>query len=326
MDLVHQEQNKKTILLVDALNTFTRSFCAYPQMNPNGEHIGGVIGTLKSIRKIINLVSPDGVVIVWEGGGSRNRRALYPDYKATRKPEKLNRFYEDIQQSEENRNYQVRELVSILKCLPVCQIYVEDCEADDAIAYLSKNKFYQENKVIVSSDKDFYQLLDERTKIYRLHKKDIVGTDDILKEYLIHPSNFALAKSMCGDASDNIAGVKGLGFKTAVKKFPMLSLPEPYILENIFSYAATRVKESHQYGKVVADADKIKINWKLINLNSSMISPAQLSKIDYRVDNYKPVIDRLEFRKKVIALGNVDFDIDTFLYSFLKLNSLSTTL
>jgi len=312
----------KKILLIDGLNAFTRNFAAYPQLDKNGLSIGGVVGTLKTLKKLIMLTGCNLVVFCWEGGGSSRRRSLYSDYKATRKPEKLNRFYEDdIPETEENRNRQVKLLVSLMQHLPVCQLYVEDAEADDLIGYLCSHKFKDNEKIIVSSDKDFYQLIDEKTTIYNLHKKQFLDEKYILDNFQITPQNFALAKTLCGDVSDNIKGVKGLGFKTVAKKFPMLSLKDSFLLEDLISYSSVRIKESQLYKRVVESEELIKLNWRLVYLNGTMLSAQQISKIDSRLDAWKPNLNKISFTKQLISFYNPDFDIDTFIYPFNSLLS-----
>ncbi len=321
------EQNQidftnKKLLLIDGLNLFTRSFCAYPQMDKNGLSIGGAIGTLKTLKKLILLTGCNAIIVCWEGGGSSRRRSLYSEYKTQRKPEKLNRFYEDdIPETEENRNRQVKLTVSLLQNLPVCQIYVEDAEADDLIGYLCENKFKNNEKVIVSSDKDFYQLINDKTTVYSLHKKQFLDEKYILDEFRISSQNFALAKALCGDVSDNIKGVKGIGFKTVSKKFPMLSLKDSYLIEDLISYSAVRIKESAIYKRVVESEDLIKLNWRLVYLNGTMLSAQQISKIDSRIDSWKPSLNKISFTKQLLSFYNPDFDIDSFVYPFNSLLS-----
>ena len=84
------------VLLIDALNTFLRSYAAIPTLDDNGNHIGGMSGFLKSIGSVIRDFKPTRVIIVFDGkGGSQRRRKIYPDYKANRKPPtRLNRQYD----------------------------------------------------------------------------------------------------------------------------------------------------------------------------------------------------------------------------------------
>ncbi len=152
---------KNRVLIFDALNVFMRHYIAHPAMSDNGEQIGGIVGFYYNLVGLIEKCKPESVIVVWEGGGSKRKRDLYPDYKRGGRPAKMNRYYEkdEIPDTLENRNFQIRTLIGILSNLPVCQIYVEDAEADDAIGYMSKYKLKDKNKIIVSGDHDFYQLI-----------------------------------------------------------------------------------------------------------------------------------------------------------------------
>ena len=180
----------RPVLIVDGQNLFIRSWAAYPQVSSHGYQMGGCIGFLKTLRRIVSEVQPTLVCVAWEGGGSQRRRNIFPDYKLGRRPEKLNRFYgDDIPESEENRKHQLIALLEMLKHTPACQVYASDCEGDDIIAFLCRGPFRSSNKIIVSSDKDMYQLLDESTRIYSLHKKRVLTRDDVFEEYRITPNN-----------------------------------------------------------------------------------------------------------------------------------------
>ena len=101
----------------------------------------------KVVEKISHEIQPRQMCVVWEGGGSSRRKALYSDYKQQRRPEKLNRFYEDdIPDSDDNRQHQLITLIGLVKNLPIRQLYVSDCEGDDVIAYLCNGPFKQKNK------------------------------------------------------------------------------------------------------------------------------------------------------------------------------------
>ena len=143
----------KPVLLIDALNMFMRHFTVNPSVSSNGDHIGGVVGFLKGVQLLIDNISPKQVVVVWEGGGSIRRRAIYPEYKNGKRPMRLNRFYEDdIPDTVENRNYQVSLIVNLLRKAGINQLYISDCEADDVIAYMALYALKEEKVVIVSSD------------------------------------------------------------------------------------------------------------------------------------------------------------------------------
>ncbi len=252
--------------IIDGQNLFRRSFEAYPSMTINGDQAGGIIGFLKTLKRLVEDNKLTKVIVVWEGGGSKKKRKLYTEYKKNKKPPKLNRFYGDfIPESQDNYEWQMRILINLLKHLPLYQLYVPDVEADDVIGYLCSS-LQNEMKIIASSDKDFYQLLNETTMIYSFDKKTYVDKNSFFEEYKITPQNFALAKALCGDASDNIKGVPGIQFKTAIKRFPILGQETELYIQDIVDYAAANVNQSkvQAYQDVLDNIDLIKMNWKLI--------------------------------------------------------------
>lgn len=308
---------QRPILIVDAMNLFVRSYAAFPQMSAHGYQMGGCIGFLKTLKRLVTELQPRAVYVAWEGGGSQRRRSLYSEYKLNRKPEKLNRFYEDdIPDTEENRKHQIITLLEMLKCSPVCQVYVSDCEGDDVIAYLCRAKFRGQPKVIASSDKDFYQLLDDTTVIYSFHKKTYVTSSHVFDEYRVQPRNFALAKALCGDASDNIPGVKGVGFKTAAKLFPFLGHDEDVLLRELLDYAQSHRDESAVYRKVAQGENEVLRNWRLVYLDGSMLSATQATVVDRAIDTWKFKSDRVGMIKRLVREGIGDFDVEGYMYAF----------
>jgi len=315
--------SQRPILIIDGMNAFVRSYAAYPSMSSHGYQMGGCIGFLKTLRKLVNEISPSVVYVAWEGGGSQRRRSLYTEYKMNRKPEKLNRFYEDdIPDTDDNKKHQLIALLGMLKKAPVCQLYVSDCEGDDVIAYLCRQKFLNLPKIIASSDKDMYQLLDDNTKIYSLHKKNYVTVESVISDFKVQPKNFALAKALCGDPSDNIPGVKGLGFKTAARVIPLLCQENDILLEDVFNYCHARLSESAVIRRIVESKEDVKRNWKLVYLDGSMLSAQQASKIDYMISTFVPKIDRMNMIKELIKEGINDFDVEGFFYAFSGIDNL----
>ena len=305
------------ILIIDALNLFVRSWAAYPQLTTNGDQFGGCIGFLKTLRRLVADICPTAVYIAWESGGSARRRKLLPEYKLNRKPEKLNRYYgDDIPESEQNRQHQTIALLTILKSVPVCQVYVPNCEGDDVIAYLSCGPFRDHEKVIASSDKDMYQLLNDKTVIYNFHRKTYVTQDDLFKETRIKAHNFAVAKAVCGDTSDNVPGIKGVGFKTAAKRIPILGGDETIILEDLFAYCSAHLDEAKIYRSIVENREDVIRNWKVVYLDGSALSATQVSKIEHVITTFKPRCNKMEIIKFLIKEGITDFDVDGFLYPF----------
>lgn len=309
--------DERPVLLVDGLNAFCRCYAAFPSMSAHGYQMGGAVGFLKTLRKLVTDIQPRAVYVAWEGGGSSKRRSIYSSYKMQRRPEKLNRFYEDdIPDTDENKMHQIVALLGFLKCAPVCQVYVSNCEGDDVIAYLSKGPFLSKKKVIASSDKDLLQLLDSNTTVYSFHKKRYVTPSDVMDEFRVLPENFAVAKALCGDPSDNIPGVKGVGFKTVAKRLPVLGTDPGLTLQDVFAYCSAHREESSVFEKIIdAEAD-VRRNWQLVNLGVSTLSGFQTAKIDHVINTFEPKSDYVALARALAREGISGFDINDFFYSF----------
>ena len=310
-------RGEASILMVDALNLFTRHFVAHPAMGVNGNHLGGVVGFLGELRSLSTRFRPKRIYVVWESGGSARRRALYPEYKSHRRPEKLNRYYEDdIPQTVSDRNSQIVAIVKLLNHLPIVQMYGQDCEADDVIAYICRYMHPECLHIILSADKDYYQLIRDNSIIYSPTWKKIVDTDEVISKFSIHPNNFALAKSVCGDDSDNIPGVQGVGFKTLAKRFPELGDAGDVLLDDFITLSSQRrTGKVKIFDSICESEDLIRRNWKLVYLDSSSIPPQQIEKIKFTNEKWAPRRDKIGFMREAQSIGIRNFDIDNMFYS-----------
>ena len=163
------------VLIIDGLNTFIRVFSVVPITNDDGAHVGGIIGFLKSIGFAIKMHNPTRCIIVFDGeGGSDRRRKLFPDYKAKRRTKiRLNRAYDWNTPEDEHQSmlFQMSRLVEYLQLLPLTIISANHMEADDAIGYITKQILTESKITIMSTDKDFLQLVDDRVSVYSPIKK-----------------------------------------------------------------------------------------------------------------------------------------------------------
>ena len=213
------------VLIIDGLNNFIRTWAVSPATNADGQHIGGIVGFLQTIGLAIRTLMPTRVIIAFDGkGGSARRKKIFPEYKAGRKPLKRpNRVEGLTDESEaENMRRQFRRLIEYLNCLPVTVITMENIEADDTIAYISKQILNKSKITIMSTDKDFYQIINDRISVWSPTKKVIYDRKRLEEEFEILAENFVYYRIIDGDKSDNISGVRGLGLKTIRKKFPLL--------------------------------------------------------------------------------------------------------
>jgi DNA polymerase-1 len=288
-------------------------------MNEDGEHVGGMVGFLKSVGAAIRQFKPERCIIVFDGkGGSASRRKLYPEYKENRKTSiKLNRAYgaNELNQEEESMKVQLIKLIEILELLPIQVVSIDNIEADDTIGYLAALAQQQGNSVtIMSTDKDFLQLVNDKVHVWNPVKKRYYDAAGVLLDYGIHPTNFLIYRVLDGDKSDNINGVKGSGLKTLTKYFPELKEETKLLFEDIYTKCID-VKgkpRSELCKKILASKDIIERNSKLMTLVDMHIDGSSRSVIRNKFNSAIPQLNKLELtlrlkRDKLLsAFPNLD--------------------
>jgi 5'-3' exonuclease len=258
------------VLLIDSLNMFMRSFAIIQHTNKSLTPIGGLTGFLRSLGSSISLVRPTRVILVFDGkGSSTNKRYIYPEYKANRGIRRITNWdhYENQEDESESMTNQLVRLIEYLKCLPVDLVSIDKIEADDVIGRLAKK--YGKEVTVVSSDRDYLQLVDDRITVFSPTKKIFYNKRRVLEEYGVHPNNFLIQKMLLGDTGDNVPGVNGLGQKTLLKEFPKLANETPVTLEEILEVCEGGSKKVH--GNVLSFKNQLKINQLLMDLNNPNI-------------------------------------------------------
>jgi len=217
-------------------------------MNSKGEEYGAVVSFLRMLGNILNKKDFNYCIVCFDGVGSGVLRwEYYKDYKANRdknyslhdpnmsdydrkileyqnKVLSYSRKMRDKKEDNDDEAFEREKSIinAILEELCVRQYEYENVEGDDIIAYYVKNKKPNEKVVIVSSDKDLTQLISDTVIIYNPRMKDFVTKDNSVEKIGITHENVVLEKILCGDASDNIKGVKGIGETTLIKLFPQI--------------------------------------------------------------------------------------------------------
>lgn len=325
------ESNKDShLLIIDGLNTFIRVFSAVPALNDDGQHIGGVTGFLRSIAANIRQHKPTRCVIVFDGkGGSVRRKAIYPNYKANRANKTaFNRYQEfaSLVDEQDSMRQQFGRLAQYLNCLPITTLSIDNVEADDIMAYIA-NELYteKENKAtIVSTDRDFLQLVNDRISVWSPIKKKLYTPSLMKEEFGFSPCNYLLYRAFIGDKSDNIPGLKGVGPKSLIKYFPIICEDREITVDEIVEYAGSVEKKYKVHEIVLNNKDTLQLNHQLMQLKEVDIhGGAKL----VTLDKVKGPVDRTntyEFKKMFMAdkMYTVIKDLDSWLHSsFSTLNA-----
>lgn len=310
------------VLFFDGLNTYLRAFAATPTMCEEGRHVGGITGFLLSVAATVRLLRPTRVVICFDGkGGSTRRRQMFADYKGNRRSmTKLNRTYDfaSLEEEKESQKWQLLTLISMLDHIPVTVMAPELVEADDVIAYLAQLTEERGGKaIIVSTDKDFLQLVNENISVYNPIKKKQYHVDGVIADYGFHPSNFLMYRMVTGDNSDGIPGVEGIKEATLLKHFPELASGEPrdvnYMLERAEAIQEERKKKTPVAIKTLLDSrELLERNFALMRLDDVAMGTSSRVKAIDAFDGPINTMNKYEFQKWCINLkivhtfGNFD--------------------
>jgi DNA polymerase-1 len=291
------------LMVFDGLNAFIRAFGATPAYNEDGDHIGGISGFLYSIGKTVRDFRPSRCIIVFDGrGGSAKRKRIYGDYKANRANKTRLRRHDHhdstIEEEQESMRHQFSRLISYLDYLPVTFMAMDGIEADDAIAYIAQMYETECKKItIVSTDRDFYQLVDDRIQVWSPIKKKMYDTQAVLDEFGVHPANMVVYRSFTGDASDNIPGISGIGPKTILKLVPELGDATEFTPEMLLEKCQQHQTESKSWQKILDNSRILEQNYQLMNIKLLDIPAQTASKIRGIMEQPIPELNRAEFQR-----------------------------
>lgn len=260
------------------------------------------MGFLKSIGFAIRQHNPTRVFIVFDGkGGSQRRKEIFEGYKSERGKNRfrVNRTYPEMMNEEEEHVSMRRQfvwLVDYLNVLPLTTLVYDGVEADDVIAFISNhfNSNQTSEVVIMSTDKDFLQLVNERTKVYSPTKKVVYDTDLVQKEFGLFHKNFLIYRVLDGDSSDNIPGVKGCGLKTLLKRFPELVDVEVGV-DDLLRLCEEREGLAKIYSDILQSKSQIQLNVELMGLSEPKIGGIQKTKILDMIGEKNKPVDKMEF-------------------------------
>jgi len=302
-------------MVIDALNAYFRAYIVDPTISTvTGDPIGGYQGFVKILQKLCREMRPDEIVITWDGaGGSQKRKLVNKNYKAGRKPIRLNRNVKNLTESQElqNKVWQQMRLMEMLNFLPCIQLVSDGIEADDLISFVVQNHKYKGwQKIIVSSDKDFFQLCDDETVVYRPIQKKFVNKPRILEEFGIHPTNFAMARAIAGDSSDNLKGVRGVGLKTIANKLEFFSKEESVTFDDLYEHCKNDNTGLKAFSSILENADVIQENYKIMQLYAPAISVQTKMKVQASLDDFTPEFNKTEILKRIKVDGFAEWSMD----------------
>lgn len=233
------------LVLIDGNSLINRAFYATPPLSAkDGTPTNAVYAFVNMLVRIIGDIKPRYMLVAFDRKEPTFRHEMYADYKGTRKP-----MPEDLRP-------QIDLMKKVLDTMGISRYEQAGIEADDIIGSMAKR--YKGDTIIITGDKDSFQLVDETTSVYftrrGITETEIYSNENFKEKTGIEPIQIIDLKSMMGDSSDNIPGIAGVGEKTA------LSLVEKYgSLENLYSHIdelSGKLKEKVENSKDIAYLSK----------------------------------------------------------------------
>ncbi|MCH8518825.1 hypothetical protein LAT59_03640 [Candidatus Gracilibacteria bacterium] len=196
----------KKIYLIDGNSFIYRMFFALPEFaTSSGKIVNATFGMAKFFVGQLVKEKPDYIVFIKDAKGENFRHKLYSEYKATR------------ERMPDNLRTQIADIEAMIAAMNIDIVEIDGYEADDVIATLamrlgieSQNEIY-----ILSGDKDLFALVAEQVRIYDTQKKKIYGPDETYEKFGVSAACVRDYLAICGDTSDNIPGISGIGPKKA---------------------------------------------------------------------------------------------------------------
>jgi 5'-3' exonuclease len=317
-------------LLVDANYLFKRSLFGAKHVYAKSKPIGGLYSFMTTLRKMVIENNINKVVLCWDGENSgKMRYYIYEGYKANRESKswynKISLTEKQIAKEERDMGelYQKIRIQQYAEELFIRQIEVVEIEADDIIAYYCKMKKPEENVLIFTNDRDYFQLLDYvNVSIYIDNKAVVVDKDIFFMHFDYHYSNSLTIKILCGDTSDNINGIEGLQETTLIKYFPQIK--ERHVpVKEIYS-EAIKIKKQREEDKkkplkvidnIINGKDILIRNKKLMDLKEPFMSKEALEEYETL---YDPLSSDNRGSKNLLPMMNEDGFLDNFNSNFVN--------
>ncbi|MCH5316822.1 MAG: flap endonuclease [Eubacterium sp.] len=260
------------LLIVDGSNLLFQMFFGVPAriVNKEGRAIQGTLGFVGALLKIIRMIKPTHVTVLFDGQHENARKSLDTNYKANRID------YSEVGEAD-NPFSQLPDVYRALDHLGIKHAEMTDCETDDAIAAYAFT-YANDTEIIISSfDSDFFQLISENVTVLRYRGEKTVLCDEkyIADKFGITPAQYADFKSLTGDKADNIKGAEKIGVKTAAKLLNTFGTLDG-IIAHRDEIAMHSVRES-----IIRNTERLKTNRQLIKLENDAAIPFEMEKLRY---------------------------------------------
>ncbi|NWG92066.1 MAG: DNA polymerase I [Parvularculaceae bacterium] len=285
------------LYLVDGSSYIFRAYHALPPLTrkSDGLPVGAVSGYSNMLYKLLADMTdehePTHLAVVFDHSGESFRNEIYPDYKANRPP------------APEDLVPQFPLVREATRAFNVPSIELENYEADDLIASYARAAVEAGGEcVIISSDKDLMQLVNDKVTLFDTMKNKRIARAEVIEKFGVPPEKVIEVQALAGDSVDNVPGVPGIGIKTAAQ------LIEEYGDVETLLKRAGEIKQQKRRENLIEHADAARISKKLVTLRDDAPLPEALDDLKIRpldVALLTPFLRKMEFNT---LLRRVDGD------------------
>ena len=255
-----KKQNR--LILIDGSGYIFRAYYALPPMTrKDGTPVNAVFGFTNMLVKLIEDYSKEKLIVIFDAARENFRNNIYPEYKANRgeTPEDLIPQFELIKKS--------------VKAFSIPQLEIEGYEADDIIAtYTQKAQKLNISSLIISSDKDLMQLVNDKVEMLDPMKNKKIGINEVIEKFGVEPNKVTQIQALTGDKIDNIPGAPGIGPKIALELIKQFGNIEG-LIKNV-----TNIKQDKRK-KVIQESEKnIRLSLQLVKLDHNVKLPLSIER------------------------------------------------
>ncbi|HYZ40474.1 MAG TPA: 5'-3' exonuclease H3TH domain-containing protein, partial [Stellaceae bacterium] len=271
------------VFLVDGSGFIFRAYHALPPLSrSDGTPTSAVLGFSNMLAKLLSETDADHIAVIFDAAGRSFRNRIYDQYKAQRPepaPDLVPQFA------------LVRRAT---EAFGVCQIELDDFEADDLIATYARHAVEAGAKVtIVSSDKDLMQLVGDKVTMLDPIKNRPIGIPEVRERFGVGPERVIDVQALCGDSIDNVPGVPGIGVKTAAELINTYG-----DLETLLTRASD-IKQPKRRQALIENEKNARLSKELVKLDDNVPLPCPLSALAVKpleADKLLPFLREMEFR------------------------------
>lgn len=280
--------NKQKLFLFDGMALLFRSFYAMSRAGltaPDGTPTGAIYGFIKILQKVVKEQNPTHVAIAWDRKEKTFRHENFPEYKANRS------------ETPPDLLVQIPLIKDLLDRSEIPCFSLAGYEGDDVIGTLAQQFAEQGEVFIVSADKDFMQLINDRIKLFSLKAGDdyeVMGRDHVIDYFGVPPEQVCEVLAITGDKVDNVPGVKGIGDKGAAKLVQEFGTVAQ-IYQNLDRVGNDRVR-----GLLEKSRDAALLSRRLVEIHTAVPLGVEESKLRYTWDDLS---HNLKLRHEIEELG-----------------------